>query len=219
MTTSKKVATPPREAARQCPVCGAHKALVQFKGESLPVRAGNLAVTVDALSGNRCSACDEVFFDAASARRYAAAGDSLVLKIRKAEGEKLRKARLALGLSQADAGILAGGGHNGFSRYENGLAAPVPAVWNLFLLLEKHPLLAAELPGVTVEVDSSKTAPSNKSRGGLRIHGKPAKLVVSPRPTLDVGRLVAGKIAKSQKEGAKPLAKPAARKVTSRRSA
>jgi hypothetical protein len=34
---------------------------------------------------------------------------------------------------------LTGGGHNAFSRYERGEAAPLPAVINLFRLLDKHP--------------------------------------------------------------------------------
>lgn len=218
MTSKTKFVNPPRLAAGQCPVCGTRKSLVHFEGESFLVQVGDVTDTVDDLSGDRCRACDEVFFDAASAKRYADAGDSLALKIRKAEGEKLRKARLALGLSQADAAILAGGGHNGFSRYENGLAAPVPAVWNLFHLLERHPQLAVDLPGVTVKVISGKSATSKKMRGGLLIQGKPAKLVVESKPTVDVSRLVAAKSAKARMEGAKPSAKSHARKSTSRRS-
>lgn len=52
-------------------------------------------------------------FDAARAKRYAAAGDALV--------------------------------HNAFSRYERGEAAPLPAVMNLFRILDKHPELLKDL--------------------------------------------------------------------------
>jgi hypothetical protein len=38
-----------------------------------------------------------------------------------------------------------GGGHNAFSRYERGEAAPLPAVINLFRLLDKHPELLKDL--------------------------------------------------------------------------
>ncbi len=40
---------------------------------------------------------------------------------------------------------LTGGGHNAFSRYERGEAAPLPAVVNLFRLLDKHPELLKDL--------------------------------------------------------------------------
>jgi len=40
---------------------------------------------------------------------------------------------------------LIGGGHNVFSRYERGDARPLPAVMNLFRLLDHHPELLKEL--------------------------------------------------------------------------
>jgi HTH-type transcriptional regulator / antitoxin MqsA len=40
---------------------------------------------------------------------------------------------------------LTGGGHNAFSRYERGEAVPLPAVVNLFRLLDKHPELLKDL--------------------------------------------------------------------------
>jgi len=45
------------------------------------------------------------------------------------------------------AACLTGGGHNAFSRYERGEAIPLPAVVNLFKLLDKHPELLKELEG------------------------------------------------------------------------
>ncbi len=40
---------------------------------------------------------------------------------------------------------LTGGGHNAFSRYERGEAAPLPAVVNLFRPLDKHPEMLKDL--------------------------------------------------------------------------
>lgn len=57
----------------------------------------------------------------------------------------LRSVRKRLGLTQRAAARLTGGGHNAFSRYERGEATPLPAVVNLFRLLDKHPELLAEL--------------------------------------------------------------------------
>jgi HTH-type transcriptional regulator/antitoxin MqsA len=231
-TTKNEFADLPQLALGQCPVCGTRESLVHFQGEAFPVQVGDLTDSVDGLSGDRCRACEEVFFDADSAQRYADAGDALVIQYRKAEGDKLKKARLALGLSQADAGILAGGGHNGFSRYENGSAVPVPAVWNLFQLLEKHPQLASDIPGVTVKVITGKSS-ARKPRVGVLIKGgkrvvlqvkevaRPklvAKAKVKAKPAIDVGRLVVAKSAQSRM-GAKPAAKVAAKKAAPRRSA
>jgi HTH-type transcriptional regulator/antitoxin MqsA len=100
---------------------------------------------VDGLSGWRCENCGEVEFDAASAKRYAAAGDALVLRHRAKQSQEIRIIRRKLGLTQREAARLTGGGHNAFSRYERGEATPMPAVLNLFRLLNKHPKLLADL--------------------------------------------------------------------------
>ena len=44
-----------------------------------------------------------------------------------------------------EAARLTGGGHNAFSRYERGEASPLPAVVNLFRLLDKHPSLLRDV--------------------------------------------------------------------------
>ncbi|EQD66436.1 XRE family transcriptional regulator, partial [mine drainage metagenome] len=61
------------------------------------------------------------------------------------EAVMLRSIRKRLGLSQKAAAELTGGGHNAFSRYERGEARPMPAVINLFSLLDRHPELLGEL--------------------------------------------------------------------------
>jgi HTH-type transcriptional regulator/antitoxin MqsA len=104
-----------------------------------------LSAEVKGLSGWRCSPCGETVFDRRSAKRYAAAGDKLVLQARAAERSEIRRIRRKLGLSQAMAAKLTGGGHNAFSRYERGEALPLPAVVNLFRLLDQHPDLLKEL--------------------------------------------------------------------------
>jgi len=86
-----------------------------------------------------------VEFDADSARRYAAAGDELVLREREQHSKEIRRIRRKLGLSQIAAARLTGGGHNAFSRYERGEAMPMPAVVNLFRLLDRHPELLKDL--------------------------------------------------------------------------
>ena len=97
------------------------------------------------LSGRRCAACGEVIFDADSAILYAAALDELVLADRLQQGGELRRIRKKLRLTQHNAAKLTGGGHNAFSRYERGDVPPMPAVVNLFRLLDRHPDLLREL--------------------------------------------------------------------------
>jgi HTH-type transcriptional regulator/antitoxin MqsA len=133
-----------RSATRSCAACG-DKRMVRFEGQRFTVAHDGLRKTVEGLSGWRCKACDEMEFDAESARRYAAAGDALVIEARKRQQKELKRIRQKLDLSQQAAARLTGGGHNAFSRYERGEAQPLPAVVNLFRLLDRHPELLGEI--------------------------------------------------------------------------
>ena len=133
--------------AKNCLHCESRKPLHRFEGESFTVKHAGATTKVEGLSGWRCGDCSEIEFDAPSARRYAAAGDMLVLRNRERQSREIRRIRRKLGLSQAAAARLTGGGHNAFSRYERGTAAPMPAVVNLFRLLDRHPELLKDLAG------------------------------------------------------------------------
>jgi HTH-type transcriptional regulator/antitoxin MqsA len=61
------------------------------------------------------------------------------------EATELARIRKKLKLTQQEAAKITGGGPNAFSRYENGKAKPLPAVTNLFRLLNRHPELLEEL--------------------------------------------------------------------------
>lgn len=133
------------DAAPTCAECGRERTVGRFDGRQFEIEHGGQSSIVEGLAGWECPACGEVQFDAESARRYAAAGDALVLAQRKRISQDIRRIRRKLGLSQADAARLTGGGHNAFSRYERGEASPMPAVVNLFRLLDQHPELLREL--------------------------------------------------------------------------
>jgi HTH-type transcriptional regulator/antitoxin MqsA len=140
--------------------------MVRFVGEVFEVEHSGMKVTVEGLSGWRCAACGEVIFDAESANRYAAAGDALVLRARRDEGERIRRIRQRLGLTQVQAAVLTGGGPNAFSRYETGKVRPIAAVTNLFLLLDAHPALVRELlPGHVAKGSVSRATTRSKRRG------------------------------------------------------
>lgn len=144
---------------QQCGACGAGKAMRAFSGKDFVVKHAGAARTVKGLSGWRCGECGEVSFDAASAKRYAAAGDALVLAARTRQGAELRAIREKLGLTQQQAAALTGGGHNAFSRYERGEVAPMSAVVNLLRLLDKHPEL---LKDVTPRSPAKRAAPRRR---------------------------------------------------------
>ena len=122
-----------------CSNCGSVGGMARFENEAHDVVFRDVKTSVKGLSGWRCEHCGEIEFDADSAERYAAAGDALVLQARRNVGEELRRIRKKLGLNQAQASALTGGGHNAFSRYETGKVIPSPAVINLFRLLDRHP--------------------------------------------------------------------------------
>lgn len=126
-----------------CPECAASK-WERFENETHVIEHAGRGTAVSSLSGMRCASCGETLYDGDSARRYAQASDDVVVAERKSVGAELRRIRKKLGLTQQQAAILTGGGHNAFSRYEKGLM-PVAAVRNLFKLLDRHPELIEEL--------------------------------------------------------------------------
>jgi HTH-type transcriptional regulator/antitoxin MqsA len=131
--------------ARSCMNCDSRKGMTRFEDKTFVVTHAGMRTKIEGLSGRRCAACGDVEFDAVSARRYAAAGDALVLRDQARQSKEIRRIRRKLGLSQVAAARLTGGGHNAFSRYERGEATPMPAVVNLFRLLDKHPELLNDL--------------------------------------------------------------------------
>jgi len=64
------------------------------------------------------------------------------------EVAELARIRKKLKLTQKEAALITGGGHNAFSRYERGEAKPIQAVLNLFRLLDHHPDLLNELRNI-----------------------------------------------------------------------
>ena len=113
-------------------------AVIEYRGKQAKVRA---------VDGWHCPECGEIEFAGKEGERYAEALEKLRTKVDAAEAEELARIRKKLGLSQRKAAELTGGGVNAFSRYENGKARPVPAVINLFRLLDKHPELIEEIAG------------------------------------------------------------------------
>lgn len=149
-------------ARQTCAACGRSK-MKRFDGETFVIDHAGMRAEVAGLSGRQCGGCGEIQFDPESAARYAAAGDELVLRARRRQQEDIKRIRRKLGLSQREAARLTGGGHNAFSRYERGEASPLPAVTNLFRLLDNHPELLRELVGGARQMMARATAPTRRS--------------------------------------------------------
>ena len=128
----------------KCGECGAER-MVRFENEAFLVEHRGETLDVEGLAGWKCGECGEIEFESESATRYGKAGDELVLRARRREGEEIKRIRKKLGLSQVEAAHLTGGGHNAFSRYERGEAVPLASVINLLKLLDRHPDLLGEL--------------------------------------------------------------------------
>lgn len=129
---------------RYCMQCDDGTKLVH-KRRDLIAQVRGRTMTVKGVMGWHCPTCGEVEFDPGEGQRYSAALDELADILAVEEAAALLRIRKQLGLSQTAAGALTGGGHNAFSRYERGEARPLPAVVNLFRLLDKHPELLHEL--------------------------------------------------------------------------
>ncbi|QEA11811.1 MULTISPECIES: type II toxin-antitoxin system MqsA family antitoxin [Comamonas] len=103
--------------------------------------------SVKGVTGWHCPACGEIEYDLQgdSAARMSAAVEAAGQEARQRQALALRAARKKLGLSQAEAGRLFGGGVSAFSEYERGKTQPHKSTVLLMRLLDKHPNLLAEV--------------------------------------------------------------------------
>ncbi len=77
--------------------------------------------------------------------RFAQDWEALRKGVDKRRAESFRAIRRKLGLKQAEAGRLFGGGVSAFSEYERGKTQPHKSTVLLLQLLDKHPELLKEL--------------------------------------------------------------------------
>lgn len=74
-----------------------------------------------------------------------AAKDAALSSLRKAYGDRVRRIRKSLKLTQAEAGALIGGGPRAFQKYESGMMAPSEAAMGLLEILSDDPSKLAVL--------------------------------------------------------------------------
>lgn len=125
---------------KQCPICFEGILHDGEKTRQMDYRGRIYEYT---LHGAFCDHCQDGFpiHDAKEEAAWQAFRD----QIDNEDRAELARIRKKLKLSQHAAAKLTGGGKNAFSRYERGEAKPMPAVVNLFKLLDRHLELFKEL--------------------------------------------------------------------------
>jgi HTH-type transcriptional regulator / antitoxin MqsA len=129
--------------SRTCLNCGQGEMAHAVK--DVPYEYKGRQAVIPSVQGWHCPHCHEVEFDAGEGVRFAKAIESIAQDIDKQDAAELARIRKKLKLTQQEAAKITGGGANAFSRYEHGKAKPLPAVTNLFKLLDRHPELLEEL--------------------------------------------------------------------------
>lgn len=120
--------------------------LLENQTKDVTLTIDDLTVIVPAVQGWHCPVCGEIeFTERESSKRYSVALETLRKVADKKRAESLRATRKKLGLRQADAGKLFGGGVSAFSDYERGKTKPHKSTVLLLKLLDKHPELLAEI--------------------------------------------------------------------------
>ena len=118
-------------------------ALLEHGERNLSFTYREHVLAVPQVSGWHCAVCGECEFD--DGKRYSTAIDEFSAAVDLEIAESLRTIRKKLGLRQAEAGKLFGGGASAFSEYERGKTQPHKSTVLLLKLLDKHPELLDEL--------------------------------------------------------------------------
>jgi HTH-type transcriptional regulator / antitoxin MqsA len=113
--------------------------------KDLVIKINDLSTTVPAVAGWHCPVCGECVFDSGEGKRYSEALATLRQSADQQRAASMRAIRKKLGLKQAEAGRLFGGGASAFSEYERGKTQPHKSTVLLLKLLDRHPDLLKEL--------------------------------------------------------------------------
>lgn len=129
----------------QCPICASAELTHDTRDISYTYK-GETTV-IPNVTGDFCPACGESILEATEARRVS----NLMAAFRKqvntsiVDPKFIMNVREKLNLDQKQAAEIFGGGHNAFSRYENGRVKPPLPLVLLFRVLDHHPDLLAEI--------------------------------------------------------------------------
>ena len=129
---------------RYCLQCDDGTSL-SYEAKDMIITLDDLSATIPAVSGWHCPKCGECEFDDGEGERFNAALSALRNRLNKDLRHELRIIRKKLGLPQAEAGRIFGGGASAFSEYEHGKTQPHKSTVLLLRLLDKHPELLQEV--------------------------------------------------------------------------
>lgn len=119
---------------------------LELTTKDVTIVAGHVTKIATGITGWHCPKCGKIeFTDHDSSVRHRAVLRAAWEEARAEESQSIRNIRKKLGLKQAEAGRLFGGGVNAFSLYERGKTQPHKSTVLLLKLLGKHPELLKEL--------------------------------------------------------------------------
>lgn len=129
----------------KCPSCAAVE--LNRDTRDLPHTYKGESTTIQAVTGDFCSACGEVILDATESARVSAAMMEFNKQVNASivDPDFVVRVRKKLALDQREAGEIFGGGVNAFSRYETGKTKPSLALVKLLKVLDNHPDLLNEV--------------------------------------------------------------------------
>lgn len=129
----------------KCPNCGAAELVLDTRDRPYTYRGET--ITIAAVTGEYCPACDEVVLDSQASEQYTTQAMALNKRVNASivDPAFIVRVRKKLGLDQRQAGEYFGGGVNAFSRYETGKALPPLSLIKLLKVLDKHPDLLPEI--------------------------------------------------------------------------
>lgn len=117
-----------------------------YQKQDITVIYHNKTAVVSQVEGWHCPVCGECeLTNEADSRRYMDILNTLIATVKTEEKTFIRYVRKKLGLKQAEAGKLFGGGVNAFSEYERGITEPHKSTVTLLRLLDSHPELLNEV--------------------------------------------------------------------------
>lgn len=129
----------------KCPCCGAAELIHDTR--DIPYVYKGETTIIPTVTGDFCPACAEVVLDREQGDRYSEWIGMFQRQVNAAyvDPSFIARVRKKLDLDQREAGEIFGGGVNAFSRYENGKTKPPLALVKLLKVLERHPVLLAEV--------------------------------------------------------------------------
>ena len=129
----------------KCPTCG--NAELIHDTRELPYTYKGESTLIPTVTGDFCTACDEVVLDASESERVMSEMKNFSIQVNSAivDPEFIVRVRKKLDLDQREAAEIFGGGVNAFSRYETGRTKPPLALVKLLGILDRHPDLIHEI--------------------------------------------------------------------------